>query len=131
MTLPTEKGFYYLRDLLFTNPLEVGLDNGIGWDKEFIGKEALMKVREEGPAKEMLGFTVEEADIQIDHKGFGGPGEPVIFEGEEVGRVSKLTYSYVKDTNIGYILARKGALKVGDRVKLRRHEGVITENVFA
>ena len=42
-TLPTEAGFYYMRDLHHTNPLEVGLDKGINWEKEFIGKEALLK----------------------------------------------------------------------------------------
>ncbi|MCI9488357.1 MAG: hypothetical protein HFI64_15640 [Lachnospiraceae bacterium] len=30
-TLPTEKGFYYMRDLMHANPLEVGLDKGIGY----------------------------------------------------------------------------------------------------
>ncbi|MGI6069354.1 MAG: aminomethyltransferase family protein [Blautia sp.] len=131
MTLPTEKGFYYMRDLQFTNPFEVGLDKGIGWDKDFIGKEALLKIKEEGPAREMVGFTVAEPDIHINHKAFGGPGEAVLFDGEEVGRVSKITYSYLKDTNIGYILAKKGALKKGDVVTMRGYEGVITDKVFA
>ena len=48
-------------------------------------------------------------------------------EEEEVGRVSKLVYSYVKEVNNGYILAKKGALKVGDRIKIHGHDCVITE----
>lgn len=130
MTLPTEKGFYYMRDLMHTNPFEVGLDRGIGWDKDFIGKEALLKVKEKGATREMLGFTVEQADVQINHKGFGGPGDPVLVDGEEVGRVSKFTYSYVLDQNIGYILAQKGALKAGDKVMIHGYEGVITAKTF-
>lgn len=130
MSLPTEAGFYYMRDLLFTNPLEVGLDRGIGWDKDFIGKEALLRVKEAGATREMVGFTVAEADIHINHMGFGGPGEAVIKNGEEVGRVSKLTYSYVLDTNIGYILAQKGALRIGDEVTMRGHKGIITAKPF-
>ena len=51
-TLPCEAGFYYMRDLRHTNPYEVGLANGINFDKDFIGKEALMKIRDEGPARE-------------------------------------------------------------------------------
>ena len=129
-TLPTEAGFYYMRDLRHTNPLEVGLDRGIGWDKDFIGKDALLKIREEGPAREMVGFTVEEADIHINGKHLGGPGEAVCVDGEEVGRVSKIVYGYVKDTNIGYILAKKGSLKVGDHVSIHGHEAVITEKSF-
>src|SRR5699024_12837204 len=52
-TLPTESGFYYMRDLAHTNPMEVGLDGNIDWEKDFIGKEALLKVKENGPEKEM------------------------------------------------------------------------------
>ena len=129
-TLPTEAGFYYMRDLRHTNPLEVGLDRGIGWDKDFIGKDALLKIREKGPAREMVGFTVEEADIHINGKHLGGPGEAVCVDGKEVGRVSKIVYGYVKDTNIGYILAKKGSLKVGDHVSIHGHEAVITEKSF-
>ncbi len=129
-TLPTEAGFYYMRDLRHTNPLEVGLDKGIGWDKEFIGKEALLQIRENGAAREMLGFTVEEPDIYIQGRHLGGPGQAVILDGEEVGRVYKIVYGYVKDINIGYILAKKGALKVGDRIKIHGYDAEITERYF-
>ena len=130
ISLPTEAGFYYMRDLMYTNPFEVGLDRGIGWDKEFIGKEALEKIREEGPAREMLGFTVEKADVHIQHKGFGGPGDAVLLNGEKVGRVSKFTYSFVKDINIGYILADKGVLKTGDHVSIHGFDAVIADKPF-
>ena len=130
-TLPTEAGFYYMRDLAHTNPFEVGLEKNINWDKEFIGKEALLKVKEEGPAREMVGFEVcdENENFYIRSKQYGGPGEPVYIDGEdeEVGRVSKLVYSYVKDVNNGYILAKKGKLHVGDRIKIHGYDCVITE----
>ena len=128
-TLPTEAGIFYMRDLAHTNPIEVGLDKNIKWDKNFIGKEALLKVKENGPAREMVGFEVLDDDYYIRSKQYGGPGEAVFIdsEEEEVGRVSKLVYSYVKEVNNGYILAKKGALKVGDRIKIHGHDCVITE----
>ncbi len=126
-TLPTEAGFYYMRDLAHTNPLEVGLDRNIRWDKDFIGKEALLKVKETGPAREMVGFEVPETDHYIRAKQFGGPGEPVYVDGEEVGRVSKLVYSYVQEKNIGYILAKKDVLHPGDRLKVHGYDIVISE----
>ncbi len=128
-TLPTEAGFFYMRDLGHTNPFEVGLAGNINWDKDFIGKDALLKVKENGPAREMLGFEVPEADIYIRSKQYGGPGEPVFVDGEEeeVGRVSKLVYSYVQEKNIGYMLVKKGVLKAGDHVKLHGYDAVITE----
>lgn len=126
-TLPTEAGFYYMRDLRHTNPLEVGLDANINWDKDFVGKAALEEVREEGPAREMVGFTVAEDDVFIQAKQYGGPGEAVYVDGEEVGRVSKMVYSYVKDINNGYILAKRGALNVGDHVNIHGFDAVICE----
>lgn len=129
-TLPTEAGYYYMRDLRHTNPFEVGLERGIGWDKDFIGKEALLKIKEEGPKREMVGFTVDEADIHINGKHLGGPGEAVIVDGDEVGRVSKIVYSYVLDKNNGYILAKKDVLKIGDHVNIHGYDAVITETNF-
>lgn len=126
-TLPTEAGFYYMRDLRHTNPYEVGLDAGIDWDKEFVGKKALQKVRDEGPSREMLGFVVEEDDVFIQAKQYGGPGQAVMVDNEEVGRVSKLVYSYVKDINCGYILAKKGVFGVGDEIEIHGHKVKICE----
>jgi len=126
-TLPTEANFYYMRDLSHTNPFEVGLEKNIKWDKEFVGKEALLKVKEEGPKREMVGFEVPEADIYIRSKQYGGPGEPVYLDGEEVGRVSKMVYSYVREVNNGYILAEKGKLHIGDKIKIHGYDAVITE----
>lgn len=126
-TLPTEAGFYYMRDLRHTNPLEVGLAGNINWDKDFVGKAALAKVREAGPAREMVGFEVAADDVFIQAKQYGGPGEAVIVDGEEVGRVSKMVYSYVREVNNGYILAKAGALRVGDRIKIHGFDAVICE----
>jgi aminomethyltransferase len=129
-TLPTEAGFYYLRDLLHTNPLECGLDRGIDWDKDFIGKEALLKIKAEGPKREMVGYTIDEDDIHLNAKDLGGPGNPVMLDGEEVGRVSKYNFSFVNEKNIGYILAEKGVLKPGDHVTIKSYDAVITEKYF-
>lgn len=126
-TLPTESGFYYMRDLVHTNPLEVGLDANICWDQEFIGKKALCQVKDCGAEREMLGFEVAAEDIYIRSKHLGGPGEAVIVDGEEIGRVIKLVYSYVKDINNGYLLVKKDILKVGDHVDLHGYDAVITE----
>lgn len=129
-SLPTEAGFYYMRNLMHTNPLEVGLDQGINWDKEFIGKEALLRIKEEGPTREMVGFTIDEDDVHINAMDLGGPGTPVMFEKREIGRVSRFTYSFVLDKNIGYILAEKGAVKTGDHVAIKSYDAVISDKVF-
>lgn len=129
-TLPCEAGFFYMRDLRHTNPFEVGLESGINWEKEFIGKEALLKVREEGPRREVVGFTVEDADIHIKGRNMGNEGEKVYVDGEEIGRVMKITYSYVHEINNGTIICKKGALKPGDKVLLHGHEATICAPKF-
>ena len=117
-------------DIGWANPLEVGLDKGIGWDKEFIGKEALQKIQEEGPKRTLYGFTVDEDDIFIPAKNIGGPGTAVMLDGEEIGRVTKVTYSYCLDKNIGYVLVDNSKVKIGDKVMLHGFEAVLTDKVF-
>ena len=128
-TLPTERGYYLMCDLSRNNPLEVDLDGGFNWDKEFIGKEALLKVKEEGPARKLYGFTVDEEDIFIPARNIGGPGTPVMVDGEERGRVTKVTYSYVLDKNIGYAIV-DSSLKPGDHVMLHGFDAVLCDKVF-
>ena len=132
-TLPTEAGYYYMRDLRHCNPFEVGLESGIDWNKDFVGKDALLTIKEAGASREMVGFTMDEVDIRLESKDRGGPGSPVYVKGEEeeIGRIDKLIYSYVLEKNIGYILAKKGVLKLGDCVSLdNRYEGTITAKPF-
>ena len=129
-TLPCEAGFFYMRDLRHTNPFEVGLEGGINWEKDFIGKEALLKVREEGPAREVVGFTVADVDIHIKGRNMGNEGEFVYKDGEYVGRCMKICYSFVKDTNNGTIICRKDSLKPGDKVTMHGHEAVICAPKF-
>ncbi len=53
--------------------------------------------------------------------------QPPCLGEHELGRVSKLVYSYVTDVNNGYILAKKGALAKGDKVNIHGFDCVITD----
>lgn len=78
----------------------------------------------------MFGITVDEADVFISTKSLGGPGSPVFYQEEEIGRVSKFTYSYMLEKNIGYVLVEKGKVNPGDVVKVKTYDAVITEKAF-
>jgi aminomethyltransferase len=130
-TLSTEKGFYLMCDLRGTNPLEAELDKGIDWDKDFIGRDALLKVKEAGAAREFVGFTVANDEAFIHGQNLGGAGTPVVVDDEKIGCVTKYTFGYVIDTNIGYALVDKGRVKPGDHVLIRGEDAVITDKVFA
>lgn len=130
-TLPTEAGYYYMRDLRHCNPFEVGLEKGINWDKDFIGKEALLKVKENGPAREMVGYILDEADVRIHARDLGGQGDKVTLAGKLVGYVDKINYSYILDKAVGYIIAFKGAVKPGDKVLIKgEYTATIAEKPF-
>ena len=136
-TLPTEAGFWYMRDLQHLNPFEAGVDKGIDFTKDFIGKKPLMRIKKKGGAqRELVPFTVDEDDVFIHGHDLGGGGDYVFKDGEEVGRVWKFNFSFVLDKNYGYILAKKGGLDVVDKVIItphegsaRRYEGTIVEKV--
>ncbi|MDR1560046.1 MAG: hypothetical protein LBS84_10190 [Clostridiales bacterium] len=106
------------------------MERGIGWDKDFVGKEALLKIRKEGPKREMLAFTVDETDVHINAMDLGGPGTPVMLDDEEIGRVAKFNYSYALEKNVGYMVVRKGPLKPGDHVRIKKYDAVIRKKPF-
>ncbi len=78
-----------------TNPLEAGL----GWitklqKGDFIGRGALLKIKEEGIKRKLVGFVVEGRVIPRHHY-------PILVEGKEVGHVTSGCYSPILEKNIG------------------------------
>ncbi len=79
-----------------TNPLEAGL----GWitklgKGDFIGREALLKVKDAGPARKLAGFTLDEPRaVPRQHY-------PLSAEGGQLGEVTSGTLSPTLDRGIG------------------------------
>ncbi|GAB4375271.1 MAG: glycine cleavage system aminomethyltransferase GcvT [Calditrichia bacterium] len=78
-----------------TNPIEAGL----GWitklkKGDFIGREALLKVKEEGPKRKLVGFICEGKMIPRHHY-------PIEVEGKQIGHVTSGCYSPILEKNIG------------------------------
>ena len=78
-----------------TPPLEAGL----GWitrlDKgDFIGREALMKIKQQGLKRKLVGFTAQG-------KGLPRHGSPIQKNGREVGVVTSGNFSPILDCGIG------------------------------
>jgi aminomethyltransferase len=69
-TLRLEMGYpLWGQDLdVDTSPLEAGLDWVIGWDHEFVGREALIAQRASGPSRTLTGFAF--ADRRIPRHGY-------------------------------------------------------------
>jgi aminomethyltransferase len=123
-SLACERGFILMTDICETNPFEVGFEGTIDWNKDFIGKEALEKIKAEEPKRQLLGFTVDDDAAII----YGGPhGAPIMKNGVRVGKATKFTHSFVIDKNIGYALVDKEKAAVGDKVTINDYEAVLTD----
>lgn len=83
-----------------TNPLEAGLGRFVKFDKgEFIGREALQKIQEQGITRKLVAFTMLE-------KGIPRQGYPLLdLEGREIGVVTSGTHSpsLNKPIGMGYV----------------------------
>ena len=79
-----------------THPLEAGLDWLVKFDKgDFIGRDALEEIRQEGPDRQLVGFVVEERGIPRSDYLILNTDE------EEIGIVTSGSQSPVLDQGIG------------------------------
>ena len=82
-------------------PFEAGLGSFVDFKKEFIGKEALLKLQAEGPKQKLAGF------ILVD-KGVPKSGGSIFSESREIGVVTSGVQSPHRRTGIGlgYVVSR-------------------------
>ncbi|MGI6073009.1 MAG: glycine cleavage T C-terminal barrel domain-containing protein [Lachnospiraceae bacterium] len=99
-SIPMEKGLPLKQDLKGLNPFECGLGWSVDLNKDFIGKEATLAIKD-NPRYQMVGleFSWESTeDINI--------WEKVYLYGVEVGRCAQTIYGYTVDKNIGFATIR-------------------------
>ncbi len=78
-----------------TTPLEAGLGRYVKFNKgDFVGRQALLKQKEEGVRRRLVGFRM------ID-RGIPRHGYPIVVGGAEVGVVTSGTYAPTLDANLG------------------------------
>lgn len=124
MTLAAEAGYCLMLDIRGCTPYEVGFENAIDWNKDFVGKKALKKVRDKEPTRKLVGIEVPDCDAVI----YGGPKGADVKKGDKViGRVTKFTYGYTVEKNIGYALIDNGSAQIGDTVTCNGYDVIITE----
>jgi len=95
-------------------PQEAGLHRLIKLDKDFLNKDAYLKISNTPPRESLTMFEVDVTD-DADANG----GEPIFLgDGTPVGRVTSGSYGYSvgKSLAIGY--AREGTVRAGDRVDI-------------
>ena len=105
-SLRLEKGYvYWSADVTpDTNPYEAGLGFAVALDKgDFIGRDALARIKAEGPARRLTTLTVDGFAPLIG-------GETILADGEVVGTTTSAGYGYTvgKTIALGYLPADLG-----------------------
>ncbi|PKB72510.1 MAG: glycine cleavage system protein T [SAR202 cluster bacterium Io17-Chloro-G7] len=84
-----------------TSPIEAGLDRFVRSDKEHVGSGVLLRQKEQGVERTLVGLTLP---------GRSAPrqGYAILHQGREIGRITSGSYSPTLDTSIamGYVLVR-------------------------
>lgn len=115
----------YTRDIdETTNPYEAGLGRTVKLDKgDFIGRSALMKVKEKGPARKLVGFEIGDKPVTVAGK------SPIQIAGKNVGHVTVVGFSPTirKAIGLGYITASEA--HEGNELTLNADSGTLKAKV--
>ncbi len=88
------------------NPLEAGLSWAVRLKTDFIGRDALLEVKEKGPARKLVGLVT--SGKRVPRQGY-----PVLLEDTEVGFVASGNYSPTLDRNIATAFVRASLAEAG------------------
>ena len=126
-SLPVEKGFALRQDMYGLTPYECGLDWSVHLDKDFIGKEALVKAKEKGNEYKLVGLEyLADSYEDICQK------EIVYDRGVPCGFVRTAIYGYTVDKNIGFAVVKAKHGEIGRKLTVGSNDSpaVVTEKCW-
>lgn len=104
-----------------TNPYELGLDRLVDLDTEadFIGKDALRRIRESGATRKQVGLRIDGAPLAGPNTTFW----PVTRNGDVVGKVTSAVYSPRLERNIALAMISVDCSTIGSEVVVLMPQG--------
>ena len=98
-------------------PFTIGLDRlvDVDQDVDFIGKEALKKIKESGPSRQLVGIEIEDNPITVPPE---NPWPILDTKGMIVGHVSRCIYSPRLGKNIGFANIPASISSLGTSIKI-------------
>jgi aminomethyltransferase len=106
-------------------PLDAGLDWTVKFDKDFMGREALLKQKERGLTRKLTAFEMRG-------RGIGRDGYEVMIEGKPAGWVTSGSPSPTLNKNIGYCYLPIEHAKPGVKIEIMiRNQPVEAETIPA
>ena len=111
-----------------TNPFELGLDRLVNLDSDinFIGKEALKKIKYDGIKRKQVG-------LELDCEPLKGPNTTFwsIYKGEErIGKVTSAVYSPRLKKNIALAMVKIDHSEIGNSLKINIDNKEIDSKIF-
>ena len=112
---------------IHTNPFELGFDRLVNLDTDinFIGKEALKKIKQEGIKRKQVGLI-------IDCDPLSGPNTtfwPIEKDGKKIGKVTSAVYSPRLKKNIALAMIEINYSELGNQLDVQTHEGKYSANI--
>ena len=100
-----------------TNPFELGLDRLVNLDSDvnFIGKEALKKIKQSGVKRKQIG-------LELDCKPLKGPNTTfwsILKDGKKIGKVTSAVYSPRLKKNIALAMVEINQSNIGNKLKVK------------
>ena len=105
-----------------TNPYELGMDRLINpdMDADFIGKAALLRIRDEGVSRKQVGLVIESEPLKGPNTTFW----PISKDGSTIGKVTSAVYSPRLKQNIALAMVTTEFAELGTQVEITMPSGM-------
>lgn len=104
------------------NPLQSRYGWVVNFDKEFVGKKTLEKIKVKGWARQLVGFEMIE-------RGIARNGYPIFNNKQEIGQVTSGTYSPTMKKAIGMAYVDKKYDKLGTIVEIKIRDNLVRAQI--
>jgi glycine cleavage system aminomethyltransferase T len=117
---------------IYTNPFEVGLDRLVSFDTDinYIGKDALKKIKEEGIKRKQVGIIIECEALKGPNTNFWR----IFKDNEQVGKVTSAVYSPRLKKNIALAMINIDYSEIGTALDIKigdkNFKSIVVEKPF-
>ena len=111
-----------------TNPFELGLDRLVNLDSEFnfIGKDALKKIKQEGIKRKQVGLELDCSPLEGPNTTFW----PINKDGKKIGKVTSAVYSPRLKKNIALAMVEINHSEIGNNLKIISDDKEINSTII-
>ena len=113
---------------LDTNPFELGLDRLVNLESDinFIGKEALKKIKQDGIKRKQIGLEIDCAPLKGPNTTFWS----IFKDGKKVGKITSAVYSPRLKKNIALAMVEIDHSEIGNNLKISINGNEINSTVI-